>query len=58
LLINLNMPTRDDIISLAERLTNIEMRLDDLEAKLEEGKRGGGAAASARNRRGNAEKHP
>jgi hypothetical protein len=34
-LAKLNMPTRADFISLAERLTNIEMRLDDLEAKLE-----------------------
>lgn len=35
-LANLNMPTRDEITSLAERLTNIEMRLDDLDAKLDE----------------------
>jgi hypothetical protein len=35
-LAKLNMPTRADVIGLAERLTNIEMRLDDLEAKLEE----------------------
>jgi hypothetical protein len=35
-LTNLNMPTRADVTSLAERLTNIEMRLDDLAAKLEE----------------------
>jgi hypothetical protein len=40
-LTNLNLPTRGDVISLAERLTNIEMRLDDLEIKLEEGLRGG-----------------
>jgi hypothetical protein len=33
---NLNMPTRDDVIRLAERLTNIEMRLDDMDAKLDE----------------------
>jgi len=32
----LNMPTRADITNLAERLTHIEMRLDDLEAKLDE----------------------
>ena len=32
----LNLPTRDDITRLAERLTNIEMRLDDLDAKLDE----------------------
>jgi hypothetical protein len=58
-LINLNMPTRADIISLADRLTNIEMRLDDLEAKLDEGLRNGaGAAASPRSRRSNAENHP
>jgi hypothetical protein len=31
-----NMPTRADVIALAERLTNIEKRLDDLEAKLDE----------------------
>ncbi len=37
-LINLNMPTRTDVIGLAQRLTNIEMRLDDLAAKLEEGR--------------------
>ena len=30
-----NMPSRTDVTSLAERLTNIEMRLDDLEAKLD-----------------------
>jgi hypothetical protein len=33
---NLNMPSRAEIISLAERLTNIETRLDDMEAKLDE----------------------
>ncbi len=31
----LSMPTRDDFISLADRLTNIELRLDDLDAKLD-----------------------
>lgn len=31
-----NMPTRGDITSLAERMTNIEMRLDDLDAKIDE----------------------
>jgi polyhydroxyalkanoate synthesis regulator phasin len=29
-----NMPSRADITSLAERLTNIEMRLDDLDSKI------------------------
>lgn len=31
----LNMPSRTDVTRLAERLTNIEMRLDDLDAKLD-----------------------
>ncbi len=31
----LSMPTRADIISLAERLTNIEMKLDDMDARLD-----------------------
>lgn len=31
-----NMPTREDFISLAGRLTNIELQLDDLDAKLDE----------------------
>jgi hypothetical protein len=35
-LAKLNMPSRADVISLADRLGNIEMRLDDLEAKLDE----------------------
>ena len=40
-LTNLHMPTRTDVIGLAERLTNIEMRLDDLDAKLDESHRAG-----------------
>jgi hypothetical protein len=44
-LINLNMPTRADVISLADRLTNIEMRLDDMEAKLDESQRAAGGTA-------------
>lgn len=35
-LVGLQLPTRDDVVGLAERLTNIEMRLDDIEAKLDE----------------------
>jgi len=31
----LAMPSRDDIVSIAQRMTNIEMRLDDLDAKLD-----------------------
>jgi hypothetical protein len=54
----LAMPSRADVISIAERMTNIEMRLDDLDAKLDEIKklngnadrvaRGEAAAASSR----------
>jgi len=29
------MPTRPDFISIAERLTNVEMRLDDLDVKID-----------------------
>jgi len=46
-LAKLNMPTRADVISLAERLGNIEMRLDDLDAKLDEKPRGPRKAAAA-----------
>ena len=35
-LANLSMPSKEDVTHLAERLTNIEMRLDDLDAKLDE----------------------
>ena len=31
----LSMPSKNDVLSLAERLTNIEMRLDDMDAKLD-----------------------
>ncbi len=47
---NLNMPSRAEVISLAERLTHIEMRLDDMEAKLDESLR-------APRRNGAASKH-
>jgi polyhydroxyalkanoic acid synthase PhaR subunit len=32
----MNLPTRAEVVGLAERLANIEMRLDDLDAKLDE----------------------
>lgn len=32
----LNLPSREQIVSLAERLTNVEMRVDDIEAKVDE----------------------
>ena len=35
-LANLSLPSRDEVTRLAGRLTNIEMRLDDLDAKLDE----------------------
>lgn len=35
-LTGLNMPLRSDVTSLAERLTNIEMRMDDQDAKLDD----------------------
>jgi polyhydroxyalkanoic acid synthase PhaR subunit len=31
----LAMPSRAEVVSIAERMTNIEMRLDDLDAKLD-----------------------
>ena len=31
----LNLPSRVDFMGLAERLTNVEMRLDDMDAKLD-----------------------
>lgn len=31
----LSIPSRGDFVSLAQRLTNIEMKLDDLDAKLD-----------------------
>ena len=47
-LTQLNMPTRADVTGLAERLTNIEMRLDDMEAKLDEGQRAARKPASTK----------
>lgn len=35
-LAGLNMPSRNEVTSLAERMTNIEIRLDDLDAKLDD----------------------
>ena len=45
LVTNLQMPCRADVIRLAERLTNIEMKLDDLDAKLDELQRAANKAA-------------
>jgi len=49
-LTNLNMPTRADVTGLAERLTPIELRLDDLEAKLDESQRAARKAAGPKTR--------
>jgi hypothetical protein len=54
-LTNLNMPTRADAISLAERLTNIEMRLDDLDARLDEAVRASAPKARGRAKAANGE---
>jgi hypothetical protein len=55
-LATLNMPSRGEVISLAERLTNIEMRLDDIEAKLDECLRAAPRPrAGARNKAANGE---
>jgi hypothetical protein len=54
---NLQMPTRADVTRLAERLTNIEMRLDDLDAKLEETQHSRRKPAS-KNRSATAENEP
>lgn len=35
-LAGMQLPTRDDVIRLSERMTNIEMRLDDIESKLDQ----------------------
>lgn len=35
-LASLSLPSRDEVARLAERMTNIEMRLDDLDAKCDE----------------------
>jgi len=32
----MSLPTRAEVVSLAERLTSVEMKLDDLDAKLDE----------------------
>jgi hypothetical protein len=45
-LANANMPSRAEVAGLAERLTNIEIRLDDLEAKLDDVLRGERKSAS------------
>jgi len=43
----LSMPSRADVVSIAERMTNIEMRLDDMDAKLDNIQRLAGKPATA-----------
>jgi hypothetical protein len=57
-LADLNLPSRADIISMAERMTNIEMRLDDLEAKLDDLLRNPRKAAATKTRNSAAEDKP
>ncbi len=49
-LANLQLPSRNDVMRLAERLTNIEMRLDDLDARLDEIQRSASKAARPKNK--------
>jgi hypothetical protein len=35
-LANLSLPSRDEVSRLAERLTNIEMKIDDMDSKLDQ----------------------
>jgi hypothetical protein len=35
-LAQLSMPSRADVVSLAERLTNLELKIDDIDAKLDQ----------------------
>jgi hypothetical protein len=56
-LAQLNMPSRDEVIRIAQRLTHIEMALDDLGAAVEQIRRSTAAArpqrSAAREREGN-----
>jgi hypothetical protein len=54
-LTSFNMPTRAEVIALAEILTHIEKRLDDLEAKLEESPRAARKAGGGKARPGAAD---
>ena len=45
----LSLPSRQDVAALAERFTNVEMRLDDLDAKIDRVLQGMAKAAPPRN---------
>src|SRR5882724_4391096 len=44
---NLNMPSREEVLQISQRLTHIEMALDDLAAGLDQLRRSAGAGAGA-----------
>jgi len=47
----LSLPSKQDLVGLSERFTNVEMRLDDLDAKIDRLVHGMAKAAPARNTR-------
>jgi hypothetical protein len=61
-LAQLNMPSREDVLSLSTRLTHIEMAIDDLGAGLEQLRRAVGVArpqrTSSRDRDAGSETRP
>jgi hypothetical protein len=54
-LANLNMPSRQEVLQLSQRLTHIEMVLDDLGAGLEQLRKSAGRSPRAVSRDGNGE---
>jgi Flp pilus assembly CpaE family ATPase len=54
-LANLNMPSREEVLHLSQRLTHIEMTLDDLGAVMEQMRRSVRPQRSSREREGNGE---
>jgi polyhydroxyalkanoic acid synthase PhaR subunit len=47
-LAQLSLPSRADFVSIAERITNLEMRLDDMDAKLDRIERWAAQSAAAK----------
>jgi hypothetical protein len=60
LLARLNMPSREDVLALSQRLTRIEMVLDDLGAGMDQFQRGSSRQQrpAAREREGNGDGRP
>ncbi|HXJ93096.1 MAG TPA: hypothetical protein VMT20_09465 [Terriglobia bacterium] len=50
-LAQLSLPSRADFVSVAERITNLEMRLDDMDAKLDRIERYAAQSAGAKGER-------